>query len=316
MKLFRIIRWILFVAVAAGMIAMAVSPHLGRTRHLWDVLSNFRVQAVGAAVLGALAVIFLDGKKSGVLLLAGALGLSAPLWPYLPRPWERLGASARDASFEVMILNLDMYAFEHDGVLPVVTEDPPDVLVLMEFDQRWSRDLRALEEKYTFRYLLPRPDFFGLAVYSNLPVNSIEIVGAGPLNIPIVKAVCEAGGKPFVLLGTHAGNPQTYLGWKMRGDSLDKMEALVIDSDLPVILVGDYNCTPWSEHFKKLLAGKLRDTARGFGFMGTYPSWGLPAVRLLIDHILVSDAFRVLDRRLQWPTGSDHVAVRARLELL
>jgi endonuclease/exonuclease/phosphatase (EEP) superfamily protein YafD len=83
---------------------------------------------------------------------------------------------------------------------------------------------------------------------------------------------------------------------------------------MPVLLMGDLNCTPFSPWFPRLLErGALRDSAIGYGLTGTWTGQG---VRLPIDHILVNERLRVLDYReeAEWH-GSDHRPVRATLAL-
>lgn len=74
------------------------------------------------------------------------------------------------------------------------------------------------------------------------------------------------------------------------------------------VVVGDFNVTPWSSHFRDLLTPGVHDCAAGRGLPGTWPS-GLPAVlRIRIDQCLVAGAVSVADVRVGASLGSDHFA--------
>ena len=75
----------------------------------------------------------------------------------------------------------------------------------------------------------------------------------------------------------------------------------------PTVLLGDFNCVPWSPFLQEMLTVTgLRDSRRGFGYQGTWPSDFWP-MRIPIDQAFVSDNVVVIERgRLTQPTGSDH----------
>ena len=83
----------------------------------------------------------------------------------------------------------------------------------------------------------------------------------------------------------------------------------------PLVLIGDFNCTPWSPAFRKLVSySGLRDSRRGLGVQPTWPSpfgpFGIP-----IDHALVSKDLHVIDRSVGPQVGSDHRGIVVGLAL-
>jgi len=75
------------------------------------------------------------------------------------------------------------------------------------------------------------------------------------------------------------------------------------------VLVGDFNVTPWSSHYRDLLkVPGARDCAAGRGWQATWNS-DLPAVlRIRIDHCIASGAVGIADVRVGQSVGSDHFA--------
>ncbi len=83
-------------------------------------------------------------------------------------------------------------------------------------------------------------------------------------------------------------------------------------SPYPTIICGDFNDPPLSYAYQTLAEGR-QDAFKeaGFGFSSTYLG-GIPL--LCIDHILVSDAFEVLDCVVPKVEFSDHYPVMATLQ--
>lgn len=79
--------------------------------------------------------------------------------------------------------------------------------------------------------------------------------------------------------------------------------------DLPVIIAGDLNCTPWSGHMRDLLdRNQLASARNGFGWN---PSWPVnrPFLSIPIDHVLVREDIGVSRFTTTESVGSDHSPV-------
>jgi len=77
----------------------------------------------------------------------------------------------------------------------------------------------------------------------------------------------------------------------------------------PLVLMGDFNTTPWSRLFARLVARTgLCDSRAGFGVQATFPS-DMAVIRIPIDHVLASCAIGVRARRIGPQVGSDHLPV-------
>ena len=75
----------------------------------------------------------------------------------------------------------------------------------------------------------------------------------------------------------------------------------------PLVVVGDFNNTPWSASFHAFLAvSGLHDSAQGRGPLLTWPT-GAPLMRIPIDQCFYSDCVQILSKRLGTDIGSDHL---------
>jgi endonuclease/exonuclease/phosphatase (EEP) superfamily protein YafD len=73
--------------------------------------------------------------------------------------------------------------------------------------------------------------------------------------------------------------------------------------------MGDFNATPWSPPYRRLLARSgLCDSRAGFGIQATFPA-ASSIVRIPIDHLLASCSVGTADRHIERDVGSDHLPV-------
>jgi endonuclease/exonuclease/phosphatase (EEP) superfamily protein YafD len=84
---------------------------------------------------------------------------------------------------------------------------------------------------------------------------------------------------------------------------------------MPVIVAGDFNATPFSPIFRKVIKiSGLKDSREGFGWQPSWPTY-VPLLWLPIDHILVSSEIQVHNRATGSFIGSDHYPVFADLSI-
>lgn len=132
----------------------------------------------------------------------------------------------------------------------------------------------------------------------------------------------EGAGGPFWLTIVHLGTPRAGLERIRRGSVLEGARLLRRDSFLrgiehrqaaafaakagtPHIVLGDFNAPPESRIYRSEWDGWTNAFSRiGFGIGGTrLNGW----IRARIDHVLVDDAWDVVDARLGEDVGSDHL---------
>ena len=83
----------------------------------------------------------------------------------------------------------------------------------------------------------------------------------------------------------------------------------------PLVVLGDFNTTPWSYHFRELIInGQLLDGRRGLGILPTWPAKFFP-LQIPIDHILLNDGARVVNMQTSTGLSSDHRTIWADLQL-
>ena len=107
--------------------------------------------------------------------------------------------------------------------------------------------------------------------------------------------------------------------WEARNEQLFNIAAR-FDENTCNVMVGDFNLTPWSPNFQKVVAaGNLTDASKkpsgptpGLTLSGLTPTWyGFPTWigGLKIDHALVSNEVSVEDLEIGPDVDSDHRAL-------
>ncbi len=294
--------------VEAGGMVVAVASLAGFFgRFAWwaDLCSHFRLQYL--LIFAVLAIGYgLARRKAaawGFLALA-LINLILVLGVLLPRA-PRL--SPVSAPIRAMLINVNTHQGNPDAVIAAVRKENPDIVVLEEVDSIWTQKMEAALGQLPHRTAEPQNDNFGIMVMSRIPWRKAEILFLGQADVPSVAAVFDTEKGPFTLIGTHPVPPAGTQGTALRNEQLERVADNVNGVNMPVLLLGDLNSTPWCPAFGRLLSSTpLRDASRGRGLHATWPSfagrWGIP-----LDHALFGPGIQILNVRVGAPLGSDHL---------
>lgn len=307
---YRRIRWWLR-DVAAAVAALSTLGAFGALHQLLDLCSHFRCQYF---VLLAMLTIVLWRWKSprwaGAALLA-CLHNAVLIGPYyLPVK----SANSSPTKLSVISFNVHTSNQQHAEVLAYLREKSPDLLLLIEVDDRWMQELSPLDDAYPHRVTLPQDGPFGIALLSKLPIAKYELVGVNGSSSRSIWAQLDFEGRRIGFLGIHPPPPMTPSMFRSRNLILEVAAERAKSSELPAIVAGDFNATPWCAGFHPFHKAGLTDTALGFGVQRTWNSY-IPLLRIPIDHVWTTKEFLTHRRTVGPNCGSDHYAVEAELSL-
>ena len=138
--------------------------------------------------------------------------------------------------------------------------------------------------------IVPRGRVSGMTVMADTSIQarSVPISFADPGEAVAVEVTL--GSERIVVLGVHPPSPTNGSRATHRDRILTDAGDWIASMDVPVLVVGDFNATPWSHSVGTLrLRGRLIDTLDGAGLQPTWPSgWG-PAM------IAIDNAFHTTD---------------------
>ncbi len=204
-----------------------------------------------------------------------------------------------------------------DALLAELMDLDADVLVLEEVSPRWVHRLESPAARAAFphRDVFVRPDSFGIAILSRLPLARSELVDLE--GVPMIDATVTVGERSVRVIGVHTLPPvdSDYAAtWRAQ---LARLADHVAGIDGPLVVAGDLNATTHAAGVLRLRALGLADAhdALGRGLATTWPNglFILPPLRL--DHVLVSPELRPVAVREGVGAGSDHQPVIVDLAL-
>jgi endonuclease/exonuclease/phosphatase (EEP) superfamily protein YafD len=306
------------VAATAGLVLVTVFVLFARLWWVFDLFTHFRLQYFLAAVILAVVALAVRAYPMAAVLAAVALGhglVIKSLW---------LGESVPEDGREglpLRVIAANVYDGNHtpDKVLDFVRRHEGDIVILIDAKrERWQTVLADIGALYPHRAPAAWREGTPIILFSRYPVlrhESIQLPGGERPYLEVDLAINE---RVVTVLGVHPASPtltDASDSWE-RNRSLNHIGRSIRDRERPLIVAGDFNITPFSPHFRDLIAvSGLHNTAQGQGWIPTWPRAFWP-VRVPIDHVLVRGPFAVHSLTRGPSIGSDHFPIIADLKLL
>lgn len=292
-----------------ALLAIATLGTAGSPLGIWsshiERMSHFRFWWIGLLVVLAGWFLWKRPRALAVIAMVLIAWAAVPLAPYwTPRPEQAHGPELKFIGWNVLWEN------PTKGLaLPWLESQDADVLLLTECTNEWRDLLSPLKEKYPHQISSGRDGAEGMWLLSRHPLDAPDADGLAAAK-PWISTIMHAPGGPVRIIGMHPRTPRSGQRFDQRNEQYDHAANIADNAGMPVVLLGDLNCAPFSPWFQRLLErGKLRDSSLGFGLHSTWTSNG---IRLPIDYILVSRDWSVVERKVHpdW-MGSDHRPVIA-----
>lgn len=302
-------------AVASVLAAAVAGRALGYEGRSTVVMA----EAVSSVLLlpAYVLVVFALATRRQLLAVLSAVLVLAHVAIALPdlRPPRAITAAARRAPhFRLFTANV---RFDNPDVTSIAAEirrQHPDVVFIEELTPEHLATLKRLgiTDAYPEVALDPRPDAFGTAILSKLPLTDptpFQVAG-----LPMTRAELEIAGRRVSLVCVHTRSPVGAGGTKEWRRQLARLRVEARAAGRPLIMAGDFNATSNNPSFRVLLHDGLRDAdvERGRGWAPTWKNDIRPLPPLIrLDHVLVSSGLTVLRTRDGTGSGSDHRPVIA-----
>mgnify|MGYP001942452576 CR=1 FL=1 len=318
---------IILTVLAVALAAASLTP-LVRHDAWWVRTFDFpvlQIFALGAIVMMAypLLVGTVTWWGGGVLaLLAGTLLLQAYRFLPFTKLWPKQVATAargtRAPSVSIVVANVLMSNRRADELIKIVREWNPDLVLTLEPDDWWERELRVLEADYPHTVKAPLDNRYGMLLHSRLELIAPEVKHLISDEFPSMHMRLRLPSGDEVWL--HCLHPEPPAPTEADESTRRDAELLIVggevkDRDEPTIVTGDLNDVAWSHTttlFQKISG--LLDPRKGRGMFNTFHA-EYPFLRWPLDHVFHSDHF-TLARMARLPAfGSDHFPVYAKLVL-
>lgn len=296
--------------------AATVLSGFARIYWIWDILANLRVQQVlVAVVLMAICAIY----RRWIWLAVPVACLLIHLPWFLPG-LQRVGGSTNYQLVTVTVCNVYSNNRNFDLALKDILQEEPDVFVVLEIDSRWAHEIEvATGSDYPHAIVRPNDQGnFGIGLYSRHPIKESAVFRLNE-GIESVEAVVDVEGAAYRIIGTHPLPPTSDSGFRSRNQHLRQLADRVRHpepafDEIPTIVVGDLNLTPWSPFFRDFeLASGLRRTQHPANMKPTWYVLPFFPLGLSLDHVFISEDLSCWTRHVGGPIGSDHRSVTVTL---
>jgi endonuclease/exonuclease/phosphatase (EEP) superfamily protein YafD len=313
----RILKIAVLALATAGTLAVLIG-FAGRWHWYADLFAHLRPQYCIVLGMVCLLAFALRQRVAGLVALAGWLINAAALVPHA-KNWATPESSATSRVWTFASINLLQGNREPARVVRYVEETKPDILVFQEVTERLVKELEPLYDEYPYRVIRPAKDQFGMALFAReRPLEeTVEAVGNRAGDLALFTRWVSSDRK-FALIAVHPDKPDKE--WKTinRAQYFENIARWVEESRRrgdAVVVLGDFNATPWSRSMQTFLAEtNLRNAHDGHIFRA---SWNVRRPeRLLIDHAMLSENWALHRCEIGPDVGSDHrpLLVRASLK--
>ena len=322
----------LLIALGTLVVAsVAVLALLGFAVPEFDLLNHFQLFIFFGALVTTALVLVSFGRtrwKPWMVGIAGA-GLLASSVTFLPElvsgamPHQAAPADGRPV-YKLMTHNVFGLNYDMDRVRASIDAEKPDIIALQEYFGEQSSELHPLlHNQYPYFAQCRGGKRANIAIYSKLPFEEAEADGACPNDAygkqrtaRILATFTQPDGTKFSVMTTHLDWPVPVM---RQNKQFEELTNAVNETTGPLLVVGDFNSTPWSyalrdfamrtmldRQTRNVVTFPLRFTAphRFFpdGLMETMPV-------LPLDHVLVRGGVQVHEIHAGTDTGSDHLPV-------
>lgn len=306
----------IWVAGACGLAALVAQG--GRFSDFLDLFTHLAPLYLAGSIL-VVALALTPRSPRRLLILGGAATLSSLLLiaPELLGNPPLLAMTTRSERLKIVQFNLNSDDQWNSRVVAWLVEEDPDIIVL--------DDLGPNLQKVIFQRLPGRhfvcTDRCRVALISKTKSTHSETFLGERYGLTPAVALARFGDvqNGFVLVGTHLAKPyvkgpdsmSTYTG--VQNENRRRLRRILrAHSQSSLILVGDFNSTPWSFNFRRE-EGQL-GLVRRTRFLFTWPANPTNIAFLPIDHVYAGADWRTVSITRGPRLGSDHYPVVAVLE--
>ena len=316
----------LLILVLTGTLVLSTIIPLSRSPRWWIRVLDFpRLQLLFLASIPlALGFFYGEGFPQVVAIVLSTTCLVYHLYwiyPYTPLAKvevKRAPPLMRDSTISILTANVLMTNRNAASLLDIVRQDDPDLLLALETDEWWERQLTVLEKDYPYTVKCPLDNLYGMHVYSKLALNESKIEYLVQDDVPSIHTEIELTDRSRIR--AHFVHPYPPVPEYSNSSGERDAELLVIarslqECDVPIIVAGDLNDVAWSETtrlFRKISG--LLDPRVGRVMYNTFNAkhWFL---RWPLDHLFHSNHFRLKNISRLGKFGSDHFALYTQLVL-
>ena len=266
------------------------------------------------AFLACAALFAFRGRR--LTALAAAVAALLPIAQVAPWYFGRESQSVVTSGppLKLLVSNVYFGNRQYERIQRVIAQEDPDVVGLVEINQRWQQELGDLRMRYPHHFELPDERFVGLGLYSRLPIENARAIRVPGGSTPAIAATLKTPAGDIEILIVHVVPPMSAQLIRRRNEQILGLAQYARSVTRPLVMAGDFNITMWNAGYRPLEEiGGLQNARKGIGVRPTWPAIGTLGVP--IDHVLATPEVAIREFRALSGIGSDHRPVSAMLSV-
>ena len=310
--------------LAAIPVVLTLLP-LSRTGRGWVRIWDFpRAQITALGLIAEVAMLRWASSHRADRALTAALTASllyhaarmAPYTPLYPRQVPPAVDPPADRCIRLLMANVLQENRRSDLLLAAIADADPDVILLVETDDWWTRALRCLDRDYQWSKHCPQENHYGMLLWSRLPIADCELRFVVDPGVPSMRATIRLrSGDEVIVYAVHPPPPLPDSPSYGRDAELVLTGEEIAADGRPSIVIGDLNDVAWSYTAKLFQrVSHMVDPRVGRGTFNTFHAEH-PLARYPLDHVFHTRDFTLTDLRVLPYTGSDHFPIVVGLAL-
>jgi endonuclease/exonuclease/phosphatase (EEP) superfamily protein YafD len=254
-------------------------------------------------------------------LIIALIHIGYHVFPFTPLAKKTLKSTSKKAQapdVRLLIYNVLQDNDRYGDFLDTVKKYEPDMVMMVEADQKWLDGVDLLNYKYSHSVLKPLGNTYGMLLFSQLKLAKEEIRYLVKDEVPSIKTKVELeDGRSFWFFGLHPEPPSPTENEYSTARDRELMKLAEECSDLhdPIIVAGDLNDVAWSYTTTSFIKESgLYDPRKGRGFYSTFHTRSV-FMRWPLDHVFCSEHFELVRMKKLKNIGSDHFPILIELML-
>ncbi len=311
--------------MASALIIATILPIM-RLGYWWIRIFDFPRAQIAAGGLILLPFFIYRYNRQGIAEKALLLGLFIcvvyqlyKMYPYTRLSSKQVLDSQNDDServFSILVSNIYKKNRNSDKFIELVGVTRPDIICVLEPDEWWDSKLSTLIPEFPYYNKHITNDGYGMIFFSKLKIVSTGVNYIVKDHIPSIRSLIELRSGDlveFYCVHPDPPNPKYSQDTDERDAELLIIGKAAKESRLPVIVAGDLNDVAWSYTtalFQKM-SGML-DPRIGRGFYNSFHA-KKPIIRFPLDHVFVTESFRLVELKRMTDIDSDHFPIFVKL---
>lgn len=330
-KLKKITLIILYCIAIIVAVCSVLSTFQNTKSRFLKILDFPRIQFFIVSLIGLFLFLFIATKKkvyNYIFIVCFALSIIIQgnyLITYTPLVSKTV-LSAKEVTFteddqiSILLVNVKMSNKKKKPLFQAINNTKPDLILLMEIDDWWEKQLDTIDKTHPYSLEVPNDVAYGMVLYSKLPLTNTKVNYLSNKNVPSFESVVRLkNGKDVQLYAIHPVPPTHFEDLPdNEGEKENTMIVLskkIKNNKLPVLVAGDINDVSWGATDRLTNTKEiLHDVRVGRGFYNSYDANNI-MMRWPLDHVFVTQEFRLKTLKRLEHIGSDHFPIFTKLVL-